>query len=174
MSWEIDTSHSEATFSIRHAMVTTVRGQFKVLTGKVEIDEATPANSSIEAQVETASIDTRDANRDGHLTSPDFFDAAKYPVISFKSTKVEPKGDNEYTVLGVLDLHGVQKEISLEAEYAGQAKDAYGNIRAGLSAKGTINRKDFGLSWNAALETGGVLVSENVKLEIDLSLLNKG
>jgi polyisoprenoid-binding protein YceI len=174
MSWEIDPVHSEATFSVRHAMVTTVRGQFKVLGGKLEIDDEHPENSSVEAQVETASIDTRDAGRDGHLRSPDFFNADQYPLITFKSTKVEPLGGENYRVLGILDLHGVQKEVAFDAEYAGRGKDPWGNTRAGLSAKTTVNRKDFGLVWNVALEAGGVLVSEHVKIEIDLSIVDKG
>ena len=160
-------------FLFKHAMVATVRGQFKVISGALEIDEAHPENSTIEAQAETASIDTRDPNRDAHLRSPDFFEADKYPNITFKSTRVEATGDNTYRVIGQLDMHGVQKEVTLDAEYAGQGKDAYGNLRAGLSATGKINRKDFGLNWNAALEAGGVLVSDAVKIEIDLSALNK-
>ncbi len=173
MSWEIDAAHSSATFSVRHAGIATVRGEFTVLSGTLEIDDANLANSSVVAQVETASINTRDANRDAHLKSPDFFDAATYPVLTFTSTKVEGHGGH-YHVTGILDMHGVQKEVTFEAEYAGQAKDAYGNLRAGLEAKTTINRKDFGLNWNAVLETGGLLVSENVKIEIDLSAVNKG
>jgi polyisoprenoid-binding protein YceI len=174
MSWEIDPVHSDVTFAVRHAMVATVRGQFKVVGGALEIDETNPENSSVEAQVETASIDTRDDKRDGHLRSPDFFDADTYPLITFKSTKVEPVGDRKYRVLGLLSLHGVEKEVVFDAEYSGQGKDPWGQTRAGLSASTTINRKDFGLTWNAALETGGVLVSEAVKIEIDLSTVNKG
>jgi polyisoprenoid-binding protein YceI len=174
MSWEIDPVHSNATFAVRHAMVATVRGQFKVLSGTLEIDEEHPENSSIAAQAETASIDTRDANRDAHLRSADFFESEKYPIISFKSTHVEKTGDGTYRVTGILDMHGIQKEITLDAEYAGQGKDPYGNTRAGISATGRINRKDFGLNWNAVLEAGGVLVSDAVKIEIDLSAINKG
>ena len=174
MTWQIDPVHSNATFSVKHAMVATVRGQFKVISGTLEIDEEHPENSSIAAQAETASIDTRDTNRDAHLRSADFFESEKYPTISFKSTKVDKTGDNTYRVVGILDMHGVQKEIALDAEYAGQGKDPYGNTRAGLSATGKLNRKDFGLNWNAALEAGGVLVSDAVKIEIDLSAINKG
>jgi polyisoprenoid-binding protein YceI len=174
MSWEIDPVHSDATFAVRHAMVATVRGQFKVLSGTLEIDEEHPENSSVAAQVETASIDTRDANRDAHLRAADFFDAEKYPVITFKSTRVEPLGGEHYRVLGLLNLHGVEKEVTFDAEYSGQGKDPWGNTRAGLSAKATISRKDFGMNFNAALETGGVLVSDAVKIEIDLSAVNKG
>ena len=174
MTWQIDPVHSNATFSVKHAMVATVRGQFKVVSGTLEIDEAHPENSSVAAQAETASIDTHDPNRDAHLRSPDFFEADKYPTISFKSTAVESTGDNTYRVVGILDMHGVQKEITLDAEYSGQGKDPYNNTRAGLSATGRINRKDFGLNWNAALEAGGVLVSDAVKIEIDLSAINQG
>lgn len=173
MAWQIDPVHSQATFSVKHMMVSTVRGQFRVLSGQLELDEAHPEHSSVEAQVETASIDTHDPNRDGDLRSANFFEAEKYPVITFKSTKVEPKGDETYRVSGTLDMHGVQKEVIFDAEYTGQQKDPYGNIRAGLSAKAKINRKDFGLTWNVALETGGVLVSDNVNIEIDLSAIKK-
>ena len=174
MTWQIDPVHSDATFSVRHAMVATVRGQFKVLSGTLEIDEAHPENSLVEAQVETASIDTRDENRDAHLRTGDFFEAEKYPVITFKSTRVESAGGDHYHVLGILNLHGVEKEVTFDAEYSGQGKDPWGNTRAGLSAKATISRKDFGMTFNAALETGGVLVSDAVKIEIDLSAINKG
>lgn len=155
-------------------MVSTVRGQFRVLSGKLQLDEAHPENSSVEAQVETASIDTHDPNRDADLRSANFFEAEKYPVITFKSNKVESKGENIYRVSGLLDMHGVQKEVAFDAEYTGQQKDPYGNIRAGLSAKTRVNRKDFGLNWNVVLESGGVLVSDAVNIEIDLSAINKG
>lgn len=174
MAWEIDPSHSQAMFSVRHAMVATVRGQFKVLSGTLHIDEQNPANSMVDAQVDAASIDTRDERRDGHLRSPDFFDAATYPTINFKSTSVEPAGDGEYKIAGDLTMHGVTKPVTFKAEYGGQGKDAYGMQRAGLSATAKINRKDWGLNWNAALEAGGWLVSDDVKIEIDLSAVNKG
>ena len=120
-------------------------------------------------RLETGSINTRDERRDGHLRSADFFDAEQHPAIIFKSKKIEKKGDNEYKVLGDLTLHGVTKEVSFDADYAGQiAKDPFGMRRAGLSATTTINRKDFGLGWNQALEAGGVMVGENVKIEINL------
>lgn len=173
MAWEIDANHSQATFAVKHMMVTTVRGQFKVLRGKLNIDEQDPANSWVEAEVDAASIDTREANRDGHLRSPDFFDVENYPKITFKSTNVEHVGGDEYKVTGDLSMHGVTKPVVFKAEYAGQTKDAYGLQRAGLSARTTINRKDFGLTWNRAIETGGVAVSEDVKIEIDLAAVNK-
>jgi polyisoprenoid-binding protein YceI len=169
MAWQIDNTHSQVTFSVRHMMVTTVKGQFKVLSGKLEIDEQHPENSWVEAEVDVASIDTRDERRDGHLRSPDFFDAANYPTITFKSTKVEAVGDHEYRVSGDLAIHGVTRQVTFDAEYSGQLKDPYGMQRAGLSAKATINRKDFGLNWNQALESGGVLVGDKVTIEIDLA-----
>jgi polyisoprenoid-binding protein YceI len=173
MAWEIDPVHSQAVFSVKHLMITTVRGQFNVLRGKLDIDEQQPENSWVEAEVDAASIDTRDEKRDAHLRSPDFFDAEKYPTITFKSTKVESVGDNEYRVTGNLTMHGVTKEVTFAAEYSGQLKDPYGLQRAGLSAKTTINRKDFDLNWNAVLETGGVAVSDKVTIEIDLAAVQK-
>jgi polyisoprenoid-binding protein YceI len=173
MAWEIDPSHSEVLFSVKHAMVTTVRGHFNVISGQLNIDEANPTNSWVEAQADASSIDTRDERRDGHLKSPDFFDVQNYPTITFKSTKVEPAGDHEYNVYGDLTMHGVTKPVLFKAEYSGQTKDPFGNLRAGLSAKTKINREDWGLTWNAALEAGGVLVSKDVNIEIDLSAVKK-
>jgi polyisoprenoid-binding protein YceI len=173
MAWEVDSTHSQATFSVKHMMISTVKGQFDVLSGKLELDEQHPENSWVEAQVETASINTRDAKRDAHLRSADFFDAETYPIISFKSHKVEPVGNNEYRVTGQLTIHGVTKEEIFHAEYSGQVKDLYGLQRAGFTVKGKINRKDYGLNWNVALETGGVLVGEEVKIEIDLAVVQK-
>jgi polyisoprenoid-binding protein YceI len=173
MTWQIDPTHSDATFSVRHAMVATVRGQFKVLSGTLEIDEEHPENSQVEAQVETASIDTRDANRDAHLRAADFFDAEKYPAITFKSTSVEHVGGEHYRVLGVLNMHGVEKEVLFDAEYSGQGKDPWGNTRAGLSAKTTISRKDFGMTFNATLETGGVLVSDQVTIDLQVEMVRQ-
>ena len=173
MSWEIDATHSQATFSVKHMMISTVRGHFEVLSGKLHIDEEHPDNSWVEAEVDAASINTRDAKRDGHLRSPDFFDVEKYPKITFKSTKVTPTGNNEYRVTGDLTMHGVTKEETFHADYSGQVKDLYGLQRAAFSVKGKINRKDFGLNWNVALETGGVLVGEDVNIEIDLATVQK-
>ena len=173
MSWEIDATHSQATFSVKHMMISTVRGHFEVLSGKLHIEEEHPDNSWVEAEVDAASINTRDAKRDGHLRSPDFFDVEKYPKITFKSTKVTPTGNNEYRVTGDLTMHGVTKEETLHADYSGQVKDLYGLQRAAFSVKGKINRKDFGLNWNVGLEAGGVLVGEQVNIEIDLAAVQK-
>lgn len=174
MAWEIDPKHSEATFSVKHMMFTTVRGHFRVLSGHLHIDEQHPESSWVDAQVDTTSVDTRDEGRDGHLRSPDFFDAEHYPTLNFKSTKVEHIEDNEYNVTGDLTMRGVTKPVTFKAEYAGLGKDPWGQPRVGLSAKTQVNRKDWGLNWNQALESGGVLVSEKVNIEIDLSAINKG
>jgi polyisoprenoid-binding protein YceI len=168
MAWKIDTTHSQVTFSVKHMMVSTVKGNFHIFGGKLEIDEANPANSWVEAEADAKSINTRDENRDNHLRSADFFDAETHPTISFKSKKVEPVSNDEYRVLGDLTIHGVTKEILFNAEYSGQVKDPYGNQRAGLNAKAAINRKDFGLGWGAVLETGGAIVGDKVTIEIDL------
>jgi polyisoprenoid-binding protein YceI len=173
MSWEIDASHSQATFSVKHMMISTVRGHFNVLSGHLHIDEQNPQNSWVEAQVDAASIDTRDERRDGHLRSADFFDVQTYPTITFKSTRVEHISGNEYNVTGDLAMHGVTRPVTLKAEYLGQGKNPWGLTVAGLSAKTKINRKDWGLNWNQTLETGGWLVSEDVTIEIDLETVQK-
>ncbi len=173
MAWEIDPTHSQAMFSVRHAMIATVRGSFNVISGHLHIDEQNPANSSVDAQADASSINTRDERRDGHLKSPDFFDAAQYPTITFKSSNVEHVGGSDYKVTGDLTMHGVTKQVTFNAEYGGQGKDAYGMQRAGISVKGKINREDWGLTWNAPLEAGGVLVSKDVNIEIDLSAVNQ-
>jgi polyisoprenoid-binding protein YceI len=173
MSWEIDASHSQATFSVKHMMVSTVRGHFNVLSGHLHIDEQNPQNSWVEAQVDAASIDTRDERRDGHLRSADFFDVQTYPTITFKSTRVEHISGNEYHVTGDLAMHGVTRPVTFKAEYFGQGKNPWGLTVAGLSAKTKINRKDWGLNWNQTLETGGWLVSEDVTIEIDLETVQK-
>ena len=173
MAWEIDPAHSEVMFSVRHAMISTVRGHFNVVSGHLHIDDQNPANSWVDAQVDASSINTREERRDGHLKSPDFFDVAKYPTITFKSNKVEHVGGSDYTVTGDLTMHGVTKQVTFSAEYGGQGNDAYGMHRAGISVKGKINREDWGLTYNAALEAGGVLVSKDVTIEIDLSAVNQ-
>ncbi len=173
MAWDIDSVHSQATFSVKHMMISTVRGHFEVLSGQLEIDEQHPENSWVEAQVDAKSINTRDAKRDDHLRSPDFFDVEKYPIITFKSHKIEPVGKNEYRVTGNLTMHGVTREETFSAEYGGQLKDLYGMQRAAFAVKGKINRKDYAMNMNVALETGGVLVSEDVNIEIDLAVVQK-
>jgi polyisoprenoid-binding protein YceI len=174
MAWNVDATHSQATFTVKHMMISTVRGLFDVLSGQLNIDEEHPENSWVEAEVDVASINTRDERRDGHLKSPDFFDVENYPKITFKSTKVEPVGDHEYRVTGNLTMHGVTREEVFQVEYSGiLPKDLYGMQRAAFTTKTTINRKDYGLNWNVALETGGVLVGEKVNIEIDLTAVRQ-
>jgi polyisoprenoid-binding protein YceI len=167
-SWIIDKVHSHVGFSVKHMMVSTVRGQFKEYAGTVDLDAKDFARSTFEGSVEVASIDTGNADRDNHLRTNDFFDAPNHPKITFKSTGIEAKGDGEYTVNGDLTIRGVTKPIALEVEFHGTGKNPWGKTVAGFHARTTLNRKDFGVNFNAALETGGVLIAEKVKVEVDI------
>jgi polyisoprenoid-binding protein YceI len=169
-SYTIDASHTRVGFSARHAMVTTVRGAFKGFEGSAVIDTATPANSKVDLTIDVASIDTGVADRDGHLKSGDFFDVETYPSIRFTSTKVERDGA-DWAITGDLTIKDVTKPVTILFEEAGSARDPFGNLRVGFEGSTTANRKEWGLTWNAALETGGVLVSEKVKLEFDVSAI---
>ena len=166
--WKLDPAHSSAEFKVRHMMISNVKGSFSGLTGTLTENPADPAASSVEASLDVATISTGDAQRDGHLKSADFFDAEKYPTMSFKSTRVEPKGEAEYRVTGDLTLHGVTKPVTFAVEGpTAPGKDPWGNTRIGISATTKINRKDFGLNWNASLETGGILVGEDVHITVE-------
>jgi polyisoprenoid-binding protein YceI len=171
MSWVIDSAHSHVGFSVRHMMVTTVRGQFKQYSATFNLDAKDFARSTFAGEVDVASIDTANADRDNHLRTNDFFDATNHPKITFKSTSIEQKGD-EYLVHGDITIRGVTKPLTMEVEYLGTSKNPYGKTVAGLHAHGTINRKDFGVNFNAVLETGGVAVAEKVKLELDLQAVH--
>jgi polyisoprenoid-binding protein YceI len=168
--YTIDPTHSRLGFSTRHAMVTTVRGHFTEFSGTAHVDAATPANSSVSLTIQTASVDTGVADRDGHLKSADFFDADNNKEITFASTKVERDGD-DWVITGDLVIKGESKSITITFEPTGSARDPFGNLRIGFEGGTSINRKDWGLTWNAALETGGVLVSEKIKLEFDISAI---
>jgi polyisoprenoid-binding protein YceI len=168
--WTIDPAHTRIGFSARHAMVTTVRGQFKEFEGTAHIDGANPAGSTVSVTIKGESIDTGNADRDGHLRSGDFFENETYPDITFVSTKVERDG-SDWAVTGDLTIKGVSKPVTVVFEPTGSAQDPYGNIRAGFEGAATLNRKDWGLTYNAALETGGVLISDKVKLEFDVSAI---
>lgn len=171
MKWNIDPSHSTAEFTVRHMMITNVRGRFGKLEGTVEYDPQHPELSKFEATIDATSIDTRDEKRDAHLRSADFFDVEKNPKITFKSTSIKKTGDG-FEALGDLTMHGVTKQVTLEIEGpTAEAKDPWGNTRIGASAHGKVNRKDWGLNWNAALEAGGVLVGETVKISLEVSLV---
>lgn len=169
-TYTIDPTHSRIGFVARHAMVTKVRGSFNEFEGSGHFDAENPANSHLQLTIKAASIDTRNADRDGHLRSNDFFDMENYPEITFASTAIEPVGDG-YRVTGDLTIKGVTKPVTVDFDYEGAAVDPYGNQRIGLEGKTTVNRKDWGVNWNAALEAGGVLVSEKVTLELEVSAI---
>ena len=168
--YTIDPTHTRIGFSTRHAMVTTVRGQFSDFAGTAHVDAANPENSRVELVIQTGSIDTGVADRDAHLRSADFFDADQNKEITFVSTKVERGGD-DWVITGDLTIKGVTKPVTVAFEPTGSARDPFGNLRIGFEGGAAINRKDWGLTWNAALETGGVLVSEKIKLEFDVSAI---
>ncbi len=168
-TWNIDPAHTTVSFAVRHMMVSNVRGDFTKVSGTVVGDEKNPAGATVQATIDTASIDTREPKRDEHLKSPDFFDVAKYPTITFVSKKVEPAGPGHWKMTGDLTLHGVTKEVVLDVDGAsGAVKDPTGKIRAGAHATTKINRKDFGIVWNKALDGGGIAVGDDVDVVIDV------
>lgn len=169
--WTIDPSHSEIGFRVKHMMFTNVKGQFNDYTATIDFDnDLKDAHLQFEAKIN--SISTRNADRDNHLRSADFFDVEQYPTLNFKSTHIEGNG-NEYEITGDLTIKGVTKPIKLHAEFSGLMTDPWGNTKVGLNLDGKINRKDFGLTYNAALETGGVLVGEDVKLNAEIQLIEE-
>lgn len=172
--WELDTAHTTATFSVRHLMVSTVKGEFDKVSGTVHLDDANPTKSTVEIVIDAASINTRNAQRDGHLKSPDFFDVAKHPQLTFKSTKIEKAGKDKFKVVGDLTMRGTTRPITLQVSGPTAAiKDPMGRSVRGVVATGKLSRKDWGLVWNKAVEGGGVLVSDEVQLEINAELVEK-
>ena len=173
-TWQIDTAHSSAQFAVRHMMVSTVRGTLGKITGAVNLDEAELTKSAVEATVDATTIDTREPKRDAHLKSPDFFDVAQYPTITFKSKKVAKLGDAKFQVTGDLTMHGVTKEVVLDVEGVPRPfKDPMGNLRLCGIATTKLNRKDFGVQWNKTLDGGGLMVGDDVDVTIDLELTAK-
>lgn len=171
-TWNIDPAHSAAEFKVKHMMISNVKGRFAGIHGSLALDDADVTNSRVEALLDAASIDTREPQRDAHLRSADFFDAEKFPTLSFQSTRVARIGDGELAVTGELTIHGVRRSVVFTVEGpSAPAKDPYGNIRLGLAATTKINRKDFGLTWNAALETGGILVGDEVTISLDVQFV---
>jgi polyisoprenoid-binding protein YceI len=170
--YTLDVAHTRLGFSARHAMVTTVRGAFTEFEGTARVDTANPANSKVELTIKADSIDTGVADRDAHLRSADFFEIESHPEITFTSTNVERDGD-DWTITGDLTITGTTKPISIEFESTGSARDPFGNLRIGFEGSTTLSRKEWGLTWNAALETGGFLVSDKIKLEFDISAIQK-
>ena len=171
-TFAVDKAHSEALFQVRH-LVTKVRGSFDDFDGVIEFDEAQPAAASVTFTVQAASIATNNADRDAHLRSDDFFAVEKYPTITFVSASITPAGGSAYTVTGDLTIRGVTKRIDLPVSYLGKAKDPWGNEKLGFETEVTINRKDYGLTWNAALETGGFLVGDEVKISVSIQAAGK-
>ena len=173
MAWVIDPAHSEINFSARHMMISTVRGRFEKFSGTVNFDQAAPARTTVDVQIEAASVNTKEAKRDGHLKSPDFFDAANYPYLTFKSKRVNVVDSQHARLVGDLTIRNVTKQVVLDVEYAGQAKSPWGTTSAGFSAQTKINREEWGLTWNQTLETGGVLVGKDITLSIKIEIVKQ-
>ncbi|NHC14642.1 YceI family protein [Motilibacter deserti] len=167
--YQLDVAHTRIGFVARHAMVTKVRGSFKEFEGRAHLDATDPTKSTAELTIKVASIDTGQEQRDAHLRTNDFFDAPSFPDLTFKSTSVEKLDDTTFRMTGDLTVKETTKPVSVEFEFTGSAKDPFGNLRAGFEGRTTINRKDWGVNWNAALETGGFLVSDKIVLEFDIS-----
>jgi polyisoprenoid-binding protein YceI len=171
-TFAIDPGHSEVGFQVRH-LVSQTRGRFNDFSGTVNLDPKNLTSSSVDFKIKAASIDTNVPDRDKHLRSADFFDAEKFPEITFKSKSIKATGKDTYNVTGTLTLHGVSKEVTLPVTYLGQAKDPWGNTRAGFETSTTLNRKDFGIVWNKAVDNGGVLLGDDVKVDINLETVKK-
>ena len=167
-TWAIDPAHSVVELAVKHMMFSTVKGRFANVAGTIVLDEQNLAASSVTAEIDAASIDTRESQRDAHLRSADFLDVENYPTIVFRSTAVVPRGRDRFVVAGDLTIHGVTQEVSLEAELVGKGTDPWGGQRVGFAAATEISRKEFGLTWNQGLEAGGVLVSDQVKISLDI------
>ena len=171
-TWDIDPAHTVVGFSVRHAMVATVRGGFTTFSGSIRVGEEL-ADSFVEVSVDPSSIDTRNEARDDHLRSADFFDAEHHPAITFRSTRVERVRDDAFKVTGDLLIRGISHPVDLDMEFHGTSVDPYGNVRGGIEATTTISRKDWGLTWNVALEAGGVLVGDKIKISLDVAAVKR-
>lgn len=173
MSWQIDSAHSHINFTVRHMMISKVRGSFETFSGSVNFDEDTPTNTTVDISIDATSINTREDQRDGHLRSPDFLNADEFPTLTFKSSNVEQVDAENGKLYGDLTIRGVSKPVVLDVEYAGQAKSPWGTTSAGFSAKTSIDRTEWGLTWNQALETGGILVGDKITIEIELEIVKQ-
>ncbi len=173
-TWAVDAAHSAGEFAVNHLVVATVRGHFKITEGQIVINEANHTASSVTATIDPKSLNTREEKRDAHLQSGDFFEADTYPTITFQSTRVEKVSDTDWKVFGNLTLHGVTKEVMMEVEEGGEIKDPYGKQRRGFTAETTINRSDWGVTYgNSVLEAGGVMVSDKVKITLDIAAVRQ-
>jgi polyisoprenoid-binding protein YceI len=169
-SWSIDPAHSHVEFAVKHMMIATVKGRFGVVHGTVRTDDADPARGIAEIEIDVDSIDTREPQRDAHLRSADFFDVEKFPKITFRSSRITDVGGDRFKLSGDLTIHGVTRDVTLDVTSEGRGRDPWGGERAGFSATTKIKRSEFGLTWNQALETGGLLVSDEVKISLDVEL----
>lgn len=175
MSWNLDTAHSEIQFAVRHLMISKVRGQFETFSGTINLDEATPSNSTIAVEIQVNSVNTRNEQRDQHLKSADFFDAESYPQITFANSKVEQTDEKHARVTGGLTIKGITKDVVLDVTYEGQQTNPFtGQATAGFNATTTINRKDWGIEWNQTLETGGIMVGDEIEINIEVELVKEG
>jgi polyisoprenoid-binding protein YceI len=172
-TWKIDGAHSVAEFAVKHMMVSTVKGRFQTIRGDIQIDETNPSNSRVEAEIETASVDTGQEQRDAHLRSEDFFESEQFPLMTFRSTGVERVDDDAWKVSGDLTIRDVTRPVVLDTEFEGQIRDAFGKQRAAFTATTAINRKDFGLNWNGVIEAGGVVVQDKVKITLHIAALQQ-
>ena len=170
-TWKVDSAHTSVEFAVRHLMITTVKGRFAEVSGIVKSDDADPAKGEVDITINAASIDTREAQRDAHLRSADFFEVEKYPTISFRSKRIDDVKVDRFTLVGDLTMHGVTKEVALDVTSEGQAKDPWGGERAGFTATGKVKRSEFGLTWNQLLETGGLTVGDDIKISLDVELV---
>ena len=172
-TWSIDPTHSNVEFAVKHLMISTVKGRFSDVKGTVQYNEADPTKSRVDIEIGIHSIDTRVEQRDAHLRSPDFFDVEKFPKMHFVSKRIEGDANGEFKLIGDLTIRDQTREVTLDAEFQGRNRDPWGGERMGFEAKGKINRKDFGLHWNQALETGGFVVGEDLKLTIEVELVKQ-
>ena len=172
-TWSIDPAHSHVEFAVKHLMISTVKGRFGGVRGTIRTDEADPARGQVEVEIDADSIDTKEAQRDAHLKSADFFDVEKFPKIIFKSTQITDVDGDSFRLTGDLTIHGVTRPVTLDVTSEGRGKDPWGGDRAGFSAKGKIKRSEFGLTWNQVLETGGFVVGDEIKITLDVELVKQ-
>ncbi|MDP9018503.1 MAG: YceI family protein [Candidatus Eremiobacteraeota bacterium] len=172
-TFQVDSSHSRVGFAVRHMMLAKVRGHFGKISGSLVLEGGQTVPTSIQAEIDVTSIDTREPQRDTHLRSPDFFDTEKFPTITFKSTEIKPGSGNEFTATGDLTIHGTTKPLTLTVEAEGRITDPYGKDRAAYTARGRVHRKEFGLVWNQAMETGGVMVGDDVDIELEIEAVGE-
>lgn len=173
MTWQVDHTHSTILFSVKHMMISTARGRFEKFDIEVDFNEQEPARSGVKVQIEAASINTNDPKRDAHLKSPDFFDVENYPTITFVNKRVDQIDDQHGRIVGDLTMHNITQEVVLDVEYSGQIKNPWGTLSVGASAQTTLNRKDWNLTWNQTLETGGLLVGDKITINIEVELVKQ-